>query len=117
VPQPAEIDPLVFQLMTGVISGKPSMPLTNGYSIGSPKRRASARRRAGGNSWSRKKITRWSSHALRIAATVSASSSRERSTPKISAPNRPRQRTDIEPFSGHDGDPTASPVTRPVPSR
>ena len=31
--------------------------------------------------------------------------------------DRPGERADTEPFSGHDGDPTASPVTRPAPSR
>src|SRR5688500_14568722 len=35
-------------LRTGMISGKPSMPLTKGYSMGWPKRRASARKSAGG---------------------------------------------------------------------
>src|SRR5438045_3129292 len=84
--------------MTGVISGKPSMPLTNGYSIGSPNRRARASRRGGGRSWSRRKITRWSSQALRIAATVSASSSRARSTPKISAPIAPDSGRISSPF-------------------
>ena len=60
-----------------MISGWSSRPFTNGYSIGSPKRRANARNCAGVRSWSRKKITRCSSHACRIAATVSSSTLRE----------------------------------------
>ena len=52
-----------------------------GYSITVPKRLAKARKRAGGSSWSRKKITQWASQARRIAATVVSSSSAPRSTP------------------------------------
>ena len=74
---------------TEMISGKPSIPFTNGYSTGVPIRRANARKSAGGNVWSRKNTTRCSSHAFRIAATVASLSSEERSTPKISAPSAP----------------------------
>src|SRR3954447_9718753 len=63
------------------------MPRTNGYSTGSPMRCANARNSSGPRSWSRKNTTRWSSHARRMAATVSSVRSRARSTPWISAPS------------------------------
>src|SRR5690348_4732668 len=72
-----------------MISGKPSMPLTKGYSMGVPKWRAKARKRAGARSWLRKKMTRWSSSAWRISAIVASDSSAPRSTPAISAPSAP----------------------------
>src|SRR5713101_7878815 len=65
------------------------MPLTRGYSTGVPRRRAKARKRSGGSCWSRKKMTRWSSSARRIAATVPESSSDARLMPWISAPSAP----------------------------
>src|SRR5713226_3198803 len=65
------------------------MPLTKGYSMGVPRRRAKARKRSGGSCWSRKKMTRWSSSARRIAATVPESSSDARLMPWISAPSAP----------------------------
>src|SRR5262245_22828863 len=76
-------------LSTGMISGDSGKPFTNGYSMGSPKRRAKARNAAGGSSWSRKKITPCSSHARRMAAMVASSSGPARSTPEISAPSAP----------------------------
>src|SRR5258708_22345359 len=65
------------------------MPLTRGYSTGVPRRRAKARKRSGGSCWSRKKMTRWSRSARRIAATVPESSSDARLMPWISAPSAP----------------------------
>src|SRR5436309_11196220 len=76
-------------LSTGMISGNSSRPFTNGYSTGSPNRRAKARNSAGERSWSRKKMTRCWSHARRMAATVSSERSFARSTPEISAPRAP----------------------------
>src|SRR5258708_6799091 len=72
-----------------MILGKPGSELTNGYSIGSAKYPAKRRNCSGARSWSRKQITRWSSNAWRSRATVSASSGRRRSGPKISAPSAP----------------------------
>ena len=42
-------------LTTGVISGNPSIPLMNGYSMTLPKRLAKAGNRSGGRFWPRKK--------------------------------------------------------------
>ena len=49
-------------------SGMSGSPFTKGYSMGSPKRRPKARNWAGDRRWSRKKTTRCSSQARRIAA-------------------------------------------------
>src|SRR5712691_3841883 len=76
-------------LSTGMISGNSSRPFTKGYSTGTPKWRPKARNWAGERFWSRKKITRCSSQARRMAATVSSESSFARSTPEISAPRAP----------------------------
>src|ERR1043166_3040985 len=76
-------------LITGVISGNPSMPLMKGYSIACPKHFATPRNRSGGSVWSRKKITQCLSHAARIAAMLSSPSSCPRSMPRISAPSAP----------------------------
>src|SRR3546814_19517490 len=43
----------------------------------------------GVSGWPRKKTTRWSRRARRIAATVSSDSAADRSTPEISAPIAP----------------------------
>ena len=81
---------------TSMTSGNPGMPFTNGYSIGSPIRRANAMNSAGASVWPRKKITRWSRNARRISAMLSSGSARARSTPWISAPSAPeRRRTSI----------------------
>ena len=74
---------------TVMISGKSSIPFTNGYSTGSPMRRANARNASSETSWSRKNTTRWSSQARRISATVSSGRLVDRSTPPISAPSAP----------------------------
>src|SRR5262245_52297300 len=69
--------------------GSSGNPFTKGYSMGSPKRRPKARKRAGDRDWFRKKTTRCASQARLIAAIVASSRSRESSTPEISAPRAP----------------------------
>jgi hypothetical protein len=66
---------LVLELLDLDDLGKPSMPFTNGYSIGLPMRRAKAMNCAGSSAWSRKKTTWCSRNAWRISATVFAPSS------------------------------------------
>src|SRR5687767_3848695 len=74
---------------TSMTCGKPSMPLTNGYSTGVPMARANAMNCAGSSCWLRKKMT-WCS---RKAARISFSGKfLERSTPRISAPRAPAMR-------------------------
>jgi hypothetical protein len=89
MPQTAEIDPLVLELDDQGDLGETLDAVMNGYSMTSPKCREKARNRSGASACPRKKITRWSSQACRIAAIMSRSRSPERSTPAISAPNAP----------------------------
>ena len=81
--------------------GKPSIPLMNGYSTTPPKCWAKARRRSGGRFWPRKKITKWSSQARRVAATVLSSMSAERSIFGDLGPERAGDRTDLKRTIGH----------------
>ena len=81
---------------TGVISGDSGSPLSCGYSIGSPNLRAKASCWCGVAFWSRRKMTRWSRNAWRISPTTSTSRSRDMSTPWISAPNAPGDRSHLD---------------------
>src|SRR6266568_3257171 len=78
--------------LTSITSGKPSMPLTNGYSIGVPMQRANAMNCASVRFWSRKKMTRCSRKVRRISSMTRVEMLFERSTPQISAPNAPDRR-------------------------
>src|SRR5579883_1465818 len=74
------------------------MPLTKGYSMGSPNCREAAMSCLGDKAWSRKNSTRWSSSARRSSETVSGASGRARSMPSTSAPRAPETgATRIEP--------------------
>ncbi len=68
------------------------MPFTKGYSTGVPRVRAKAMNCAGASAWSRKKMTWCSRNTARMRATSFDASSRERSTPRISAPSAPAMR-------------------------
>src|SRR5688572_12460310 len=80
---------------TSITWGKPAMPWTNGYSIGSPIARANAMNCAGVSAWSRKNTTWCSRKTLRIAR---AGISFDRSTPRISAPSAPAMRRTFTPY-------------------
>ncbi len=107
VPDAAEILRSCSSLTTGMISGKPSMPLMKGYSTTSPNRLAKARNFAGGRSWSRKKTTPCSSQVWRMAAMTLWPGSAARSMPNISAP--------IEPDSGLTSNPLVAIARRSSP--
>src|SRR5713226_8028019 len=78
--------------LTSMTFGKPSMPFTNGYSIGFPMCCAKAMNCAGVSGWSWKKMTWCSRKARRISATASGDSPAARSTASISAPSAPAMR-------------------------
>ena len=101
MPDAAEIGPLVLQLDDRRDLGEASRPLRNGYSIGSPNRCAKADELGRRQVWSRKKTTRWSSQARRIAATMGSSRSR-RSTPVELRTDRPSDRTHLERIAAGD---------------
>src|SRR5688500_11806063 len=71
------------------MSGHSGSPFSCGYAIGSPRRRAKASCCCGSSFWPRKKITRCSRNALRMAAIAWSSRDWERSIPLISAPRAP----------------------------
>ena len=80
-------------LMTGMISGKPSMPLMKGYSTDLAEALSEGQKLAGGRSWSRKKITLCLSQTWRMLPMTLSPGSDARSIPKICAPIEPDRRT------------------------